>query len=129
MHEAAIVEALITEVQKQVASAGCQGRVVKLRLRIGRFSGVSPEALRFAFDLTKPGTLLAEAELEIEEPSALCVCTLCGQRTPVDDLVVACPVCGSGQIHLEGGQEMLLESIELQEASEMPDPPSPPNPE
>jgi len=123
MHEAAIVEALIAEVQRQVASAGCRGRVVKLRLRIGRFSGVSTEALRFAFDLTKPGTLLAEAELEIEEPSALCVCSVCGQQTAVDELVLACPVCGSGQIHLEGGQEMLLESIELEENSELPDQP------
>ena len=123
MHEAAIVEALIAEVQRQVASAGCRGRVVKLRLRIGRFSGVSTEALRFAFDLTKPGTLLAEAELEIEEPSAMCVCSVCGQQTAVDELVLACPVCGSGQIHLEGGQEMLLESIELEENSELPDQP------
>ncbi len=121
MHELSIVESLLEEVQKQIEAAGCRGPVVRLGLRIGRFSGVSIEALRFAFELAKPGTLLAEAQLEIEQVAGLCVCGACGRQTPVEQLEVVCPVCGSPEIQLQGGQELILESIELQEGSAEPE--------
>jgi hydrogenase nickel incorporation protein HypA/HybF len=119
MHELSIVQALIEEVQKQVEAAGCQGRVVKLRLQIGRFSGVAVEAFRFAFEMTRPGTPLADAELEIEEPAAQCVCQTCARCSPVEELVLACPYCGSPEIRLEGGQDLILESIELEDATSL----------
>jgi len=121
MHELAIVEALMEQVQHELKNAGAEGRVVKLRVQIGRFSGVSVEAFRFAFDLTRPGTPLAEAELEIDQPGAQCICQGCGQRSAVEELVLVCPFCGSPEIRLEGGQDLILQSIELQEASLPPE--------
>ncbi|MCS7305255.1 MAG: hydrogenase maturation nickel metallochaperone HypA [Thermoguttaceae bacterium] len=118
MHELALVEALIEEVQTQLQKAGCQGRVVKLRVQIGRFSGVSVEAFRFAFEMSRPGTLVAEADLEILQPPAECLCQSCGYRSQVEELVLGCPHCGSLEIHLEGSQELVLESIELEEPTE-----------
>lgn len=123
MHEVAIVEALIEEVDKQLALAGCRGRVMKLRVRVGRFSGVCVEALRFAFELARQGTAMEEAELEIEQPAGVCLCEACGQRSYVEQMPYGCPICGSPQIQLQGGQELLLESIEVdwpEDANELP---------
>ena len=116
MHELSIVEALIEQVEREVRRSGQTGCVMRLELRIGRLSGVCPHSLRFAFDLLAPETSLAGAEMHITEPCAVCSCGTCGARTEIDELVAQCPRCGATDIHFEGGQDMLLESIELEDS-------------
>ena len=115
MHELSIVESLIEQVHREVAGAGHSGRIVQLDLVIGRFSGVSAECLRFAFEVLAPGTPLEAAQLQITEPGAICRCDDCGAQAEIDELAACCPRCGSGRIAIEGGQELLLQSIELEE--------------
>jgi hydrogenase nickel incorporation protein HypA/HybF len=62
-----------------------------------------------------PGTILASAEIEIAEPRAVCVCRGCGARREIEELMAQCPECGSGDVSIEGGQELVLQSIELEE--------------
>ena len=113
MHEVSIVEALIDQVEGEVARAGASGKVTRLALSIGRLSGVQPDSIRFAFQLLSPGTITEGADLEIEEPGAICVCAACGARTPISELCAACPACDSPSVSLEGGQEMLLQTIDI----------------
>ena len=115
MHELSIVEALIEQAQREVKRSGQKGRVVRLDLRIGRLSGVCPDSLRFAWDLLAPETSLAGAELCIAEPPAVCACGDCGARTELEDVAACCPKCGSPNVTVEGGQEMLLQTIELED--------------
>jgi len=115
VHELSIVQALIDQVQREVKRSRGSGRVVRLDLRIGRLSGVCPDSLRFAWDLLVPETPLAGAELCIAEPPAVCACADCGARTELDDLALCCPECGSPNVTVEGGQEMLLQTIELED--------------
>ncbi|NLS93132.1 MAG: hydrogenase maturation nickel metallochaperone HypA [Planctomycetaceae bacterium] len=110
-----IVEALIEQVEGEVARAGAAGKVTRLSLSIGRLSGVQPDSIRFAFELLSPGTLVENAALEIEEPPAVCVCAGCGARTELDDFCLECPSCGSRDISIQGGREMLLQTIDLDE--------------
>ena len=115
MHEVAIVDALIQQVEEEVRRSGMPGRVVRLDLSIGRLSGVCADALRFAVELLAPGTIVESAKVEIREPKAVCCCAACGARTEIDDLQTNCPRCASQEITIEGGREMLLESIELED--------------
>jgi len=115
MHEFSIVESLIEQVQQEVTRSGHDGRVVRLDISVGRLSGVNVDSIRFAFELLAPDTLLADADLQIAEPKAVCRCKACEAKTKIDELVVVCPVCGSGEITLEGGQDLLLDSIELKD--------------
>jgi hydrogenase nickel incorporation protein HypA/HybF len=115
MHELSIVEALIEQVQREVHRSGQHGRVLGLALSIGRLSGVSCQSLRFAFELLSPGTLVEGAKVSIHEPKAVCSCGDCHARVDVDDIVVRCPRCGSGDVLLEGGRDLLLESIEVED--------------
>jgi hydrogenase nickel incorporation protein HypA/HybF len=115
MHEVSIVEALFRQVEKEVAASGLEGRVTRLDLVIGRLSGVHVDAFRFAYELMAPGTLLESAELRIEQPSAICSCHACGARTEIREWVAECPTCGSDDLTHEGGRQMLLETIELEE--------------
>lgn len=115
MHEVSIVEALIEQVEIAVARADSAGRVTRLDVEIGRLSGVNVDSIRFAYELLSPGTPLEGAEMRIDEPWAVCVCQSCGGRSEVDELIFDCPACGSEQIALEGGDQMLLRSIEVEE--------------
>lgn len=114
MHELSIVEALIDQVTHELDRAGRPGRVIQLDVSIGRLSGVHPDSIRFAFDLLTPGTILDDAKIVIEEPKAMARCHTCGQRTEIDDVVFDCPKCHSDSITIEGGRDMILQSIEIE---------------
>lgn len=115
MHELSIVEALIEQVEETLAEEDEKGRVLKLELSIGRLSGVSAEAVRFVFELLSADTAVEGAELKIIQPKAWCNCRQCGAQTEIEELVVQCPRCGSGKIVIEGGRELLLQSIDVEE--------------
>ena len=117
MHELSIVEALIDQVGRELSRAGQRGTVLGIELNIGRLSGVHGESVRFAFGLLAPGTLVEKAEIVIHEPKAVCHCRACGAQLEIDDLVVQCPECASSDIGIEGGRDLMLQSIEVEELS------------
>ncbi|MCC6125452.1 MAG: hydrogenase maturation nickel metallochaperone HypA [Pirellulales bacterium] len=115
MHELSIVEALIEQVQEEVRRAGVEGKIAKLELSIGRLSGVNADSIRFAFDLLSSDTILAESEIVIHESKAVCRCNSCRSETEIDDLLSQCPRCASDDIAIDGGRELLLQSIDVEE--------------
>ena len=115
MHELAIAEALIEQVGTELDRAGQNGAVKRLELAVGRLSGVHCDCLRFAFELLSAGTSVEGAELSIRQPSAISRCRQCGAATEIAEMVCDCPQCGSPEIAIEEGRELLLESIEIED--------------
>jgi hydrogenase nickel incorporation protein HypA/HybF len=115
MHELSIVDALIEQVQVELDDAGQKGRVLRLELSIGRLSGVHGDSIRFAFELLSPGTRVENAEIVICEPRAVCNCRNCNSRVEIDEIVIQCPKCASDDITIEGGQELVLNSIDVED--------------
>jgi hydrogenase nickel incorporation protein HypA/HybF len=109
-----IVQALIEQVEAEVEKAGQDCRVIGLDLVVGRLSGVHADSIRFAFEVLAPGTIVEGSTLRVSEPAAYSQCRACGARVLVEDLTMACPRCGSGEIVIDGGRELLLQSIELE---------------
>jgi len=115
MHELSLCQALIDQVEKEVAHSGYGGRVVGVELLVGWLSGVHCDSLRFAFEQLAPGTIVAEAQLNISNAKATCHCRGCGVRLESDGLLAECPRCGSAEVVIEGGRELLLQSIEIED--------------
>ncbi len=115
MHELAIAEALIEQVGTELDRAGQNKAVKRLELAVGRLSGVHCDCLRFAFELLSPGTPVEGAELTIREPPAVARCRECGASTEIAEMVIDCPRCGSPEIVIEEGRELLLETIEIED--------------
>ena len=115
MHEMSIVQALIEQVEEEIDRSGQTGRVTRLDLSIGTLSGVHVDSIRFAFELLSPGTIVQDAELFIDQPKAHIHCRDCGATTPISELTMACPLCGGGDVSIEGGTDLLLQSIELEQ--------------
>ncbi len=115
VHEMSIVQALIEQVEAEVEKSGQSGRVIGLDLVVGRLSGVSVDSIRFAYEVLAPGSILEGSTLRISEPTAYSDCHACGVREPIEELLMHCPRCGSGEIVIDGGRDLLLQSIELEQ--------------
>lgn len=69
MHEVSLAMGLIELVVEDAAGRGLR-QVDVLEVTIGDWSGVNPEALRFAFLALRPGTLCQSADLAISFAAA-----------------------------------------------------------
>ncbi len=69
------------------------------------------DALRFAFDIVRRGTLASGAALEVSVPPLLLRCTSCEAEYLTDPEELDCPVCGERQFEILQGAEMRLCSI------------------
>lgn len=113
MHELAITQSVVQAVTQRTGDA----RVAVVRLRVGRLSGVLPDAMRFCFDVVTAGTPLEGARLEIEEPDAAAHCRSCGQDFVPADAILLCP-CGSADVAVLAGRDLAVASVQLAESAE-----------
>ena len=113
MHELSIVASLF-EILEEKAREQKATKIFLVKLQVGKLAGVVPEFLVSAFDTYKEGTLAAEAVLEVEEVPVTIRCQKCGTESPSENFAFLCPSCGSSEIKIVSGTELLLERIELE---------------
>ncbi|HEY5999624.1 MAG TPA: hydrogenase maturation nickel metallochaperone HypA [bacterium] len=112
MHELSIALSVLDIVRSTAVEAGL-ARVDTVRLRVGRATGVLPDALRFAFECSKAGTPAAGATLAIEEVPIGGRCEDCGREfTSPEPYVLACPLCGGGSFRITTGDELAVLDLE-----------------
>jgi hydrogenase nickel incorporation protein HypA/HybF len=114
MHELSIADAVVT-----IACRHAAGRPVsRVYVKVGHLRQVVPDSLRFAFELVAEDTELAGAELVIEEiPAAVC-CRACEARTTLEQFPAHCGECGGLDVEVTAGEELLVDSIEVEDGSE-----------
>jgi len=111
MHEYSLTQALIERVEREARARGALA-VHRIRVRIGPLSGVEPELLVTAYGHVRPGTLCANAELDLAGDDLVWRCEACGVAlVPGSDL--CCADCGL-PARLAGGDALVLERIELE---------------
>jgi hydrogenase nickel incorporation protein HypA/HybF len=112
MHELSISAALLEQVAAVIERHRATG-VTNITLRLGPLSGVEPALLRAAYAQARVGTFAANAHLIVLDAPVRVLCDDCtaeGNGTP-NRLV--CPACGSANTRLLGGDEMLIEAVDL----------------
>ena len=112
MHEFSIMQAALETAAQKTRAAGAT-QIHRLTVRVGKLSGVVPEALRFAFDALKEKTLAAQAELQIVEVPAIGWCADCAAEFAVAEINYECPRCRQPSGELRRGREMDLASLEI----------------
>ena len=112
MHELAIAESVV-----DIAVRHARGRrVTRVELEVGHLRQVVPAALDFAFELVARGTPVEGAELEMRVVEAAGRCRSCGADTPLPDFPLMCTSCGGFDVEVTRGEELRVESLELDEA-------------
>ena len=109
MHELSLTQSMVDAIVERMGDA----RVVRVRVEIGKLSGVVVDSIRFCFDLVAAGTSVDGAELEIDEPSGSCRCRDCTEEFTVDDPIVLCPRCDSANVEVRAGRDMRIRSVEV----------------
>jgi len=111
LHELAIAESVV-----QIADRHADGRrVTKVYLKVGQLRQVVPAALAFSFELVAQGTPIEGAQLEMEEVPATGACQGCGEKSRLEGFPLRCKACGGFDLELLEGEELYVESLELEE--------------
>lgn len=108
MHELALAESLVDLILERTEGS----RVQVVRLEVGKMTMVVPEALRFCFEVASKGTPLEVADLEILEVEGRGKCRTCMGEVALAGAVAFCP-CGSSDVEILGGNELLLKEVEV----------------
>ena len=113
MHEMSLAEGIVQLVEDAARAEGCT-RVKAVWLEIGQLAAVEQESLRFCFDAVTRDSVAAGARLEIIETPGQGWCMKCEGNVAVTALYEPCPVCGSYQIQVTGGDEMRVKELEIE---------------
>lgn len=111
MHEVGLCEGIVAAVSRRAGDRP----VARVRVRAGVLLRVVEPSLQQAFTLLAAGTSAADATVELVEVPAQLRCQACRHQAETRDALATCPQCGSGDVVLTGGEELLLESITLRE--------------
>jgi hydrogenase nickel incorporation protein HypA/HybF len=111
MHELSIADAVMQIVDRHAAGR----RVSRVELRVGHLRQVVPSALEFAWQLVADGTCAEGAELEMEEVPATVRCASCAGESELRAFPARCERCGALDVEVTGGDELLVEALEIEE--------------
>ena len=113
MHELGVAHDILKVVLDNVGRHG-GGAVTEVRVRVGELALVVPDCLTFAFEAISIGTLAEGAKLKIVEAPLRATCRACGHTTQT--LTAACAECGGRDLDRQGGHEVIVASMELDDA-------------
>lgn len=116
MHEMSVCLSLLQQVEKIAAEHQASG-VAKILLKIGPLSGVEADLLQRAYPVAVAGTIAENAELVIDTSEVVVRCTECGSTSNVPPNRLLCGECGDFRTQIVSGDEMTLQSIELEAAA------------
>ena len=120
MHELAVTEALLN-LALQHAQAAQASRITDVHVVIGQLSSVMDDSVQFYWDLISAGTLAAGARLHFRRVPAFFCCSDCQHEYSPAAEVLACPACGSLRVSLIRGDELYLDTLDIDPGAE-PDP-------
>ena len=112
MHELALAEGIVGIAERHAAGR----RVYAVDIIVGHLRQVVPPALEFAFELVARGTAVEGARLRINEVQAAGRCRACGSESVLEGFPLTCGACESLDMEVVAGEELLVDSLELEEA-------------
>ncbi len=113
MHEVSIAQSLLKIAVDNCKKEGYKG-IETIKVKIGRASGIMPDALSFAFDAVKIGTIAKNATLAIDQIPVTGFCEGCKSRFTVEEAyVISCPLCGDISIRIETGHELHIYEMDV----------------
>ena len=110
MHEFGLCEGIVDAVQRRARGR----RVARVRVRAGTLHRIVDAAFQQAFAHAAEGTEAEQASVELVLVPVSAVCNACQAVTQSQDMTAICSKCGSMELELTAGEELILESIEYE---------------
>jgi len=101
----------------QIVRRHADGRQVSVvHLQVGQLRQVVPDTLVYCWGIANEGTSCAGSVLDVDHVPAAIECRDCGATTLLEEMRMICGSCGGTAVAVTAGEELLVTSIELQEA-------------
>lgn len=113
MHELSVTQSIL-DIVFDHAKRHESKKILKVRLVIGKMSGVVADSVRFCFDAITKETIAEGAALEIEETPYTGKCAECAMIFEVQNYNLLCPDCMSTDIEITGGRELYVKEFEAE---------------
>ena len=115
MHELSVASAVLDTALRHAEDR----RVLVVSLRIGHLRQVIPDSLAFYWDIVTRDTAAVGARLDLVVVPARLRCGGCGTEWDMDGTPeFRCPRCTVGEVEVIAGDELEVDSIEVEEESE-----------
>jgi hydrogenase nickel incorporation protein HypA/HybF len=112
VHELSIASAIVATAERHAGG----NRVTTVRVRVGRLRQVVPDSLQFCFGMVARESVCEGASLELEIVPAVLRCAACEHEWEIEEPPFWCPRCAGGGVAPVRGEELEVESIEIEEA-------------
>jgi len=112
MHELTITRSMLALVLAEAEKVNAN-KVGRINLVIGELSGFVDFCVQAYFDTMSKGTIAEQAELCFKKVPTTGRCRDCGKTFELKELNWTCPYCQRNNIQLVGGNELFVESIEV----------------
>jgi len=113
MHELSITMSII-EIAEENAKKENASVITEIELDIGMQAGVVMEAMEFAIESAKKGTMLEKANWVINKIPALARCSSCKHEFETQDLFSPCPECGNPFSEIYQGKELRVKTLKIE---------------
>ena len=113
MHELGIVTAMLREATREAEMRSAR-RISRLRCRVGVLRGIDEALLREAFHAARKDTPARDATLDVDTVLMRYVCPACGETGDSRDILLECPRCDAGPVRMRGGDELELDSMDIE---------------
>ena len=113
MHELSVTQGMLEIVVRYAQQAGAQ-RVTHINLVIGDLSSIVDDSVQFYFDFISQDTIAKGAQLVFQRVPATFRCWDCGNTFTPNERDFTCPACEGMRVEVVAGNELRVESIEVE---------------
>ncbi len=113
MHEMAVTQSMLELVLAEAAKARAS-RVTLVNVVLGEMTGVVADCVQAYFDLMSRYTIAEGAALSFRRVPREAHCRNCAHLFRPDEICWACPECQSAEFEITAGNELYIESIEVE---------------
>jgi hydrogenase nickel incorporation protein HypA/HybF len=113
VHELSVTQSVLEIALRHAARAKAR-RICGLHLVIGELSTIVDDSVGFYWDMISRGTIAQGAELHFRRLPAQLLCLDCDHSYQPPKDALACPQCGGRHVRVVGGDQLQLESIDIE---------------
>jgi hydrogenase nickel incorporation protein HypA/HybF len=115
MHELSIIKGIVKTITAE-AKKNKFHKISKVNLVVGDLSSIIDDSMEYYFSMLTKKTVMDSARLHISRTKAIMVCNKCNVKIPANiPFPSICVKCKSKDIHIDGGLEFFIDSIEVKD--------------
>jgi hydrogenase nickel incorporation protein HypA/HybF len=118
VHELAVTQSIVDSVTEEMDRRGLE-RVQAVHLKLGRMTTFVPDCIKFYYEALTVDTPLEGSDIIVDEIDVTGRCGNCGLEIEFEEPFFICPECGSVDIDVITGREILVDCLEVPDEGEV----------